>query len=289
MADKRTTNQEIAEILDKIADLLEIKDANPFRIQSYRDAAETVRSREEPIAKTARQEGRDALIQLPDIGEGISRIIDGYVRNGRSEMLEQLQGEISPDMLFRQVPGIGEKLSRRIAEELGINSLEELEQAVHDGRLLDVAGFGETKVRNIQISLSGMLSRGTQRSRREQDEAADQEKHPDVETLLDVDYEYRRKAEAGQLRKIAPKRFNPEGEAWLPILNTRRGDWDFTALFSNTAQAHDLNKTDDWVVLYYEQDGVEGQATVVTETIGPLEGKRVVRGREAETRRYYQS
>jgi hypothetical protein len=289
MADKHISNDEIADLLCEIADLLEIKSANPFRIQSYRDAAETVRSLEKPIAETALQEGREALAQLPDIGEGISRLIQGYVRTGRSELLEQLQGEISPGMLFQKVPGIGEELSKRIVEELDIDSLEELEQAAHDGRLAQVAGFGEIKVRNIQVSLAGMLSRSAQRARREAGESAVREKRPDVSVLLDVDREYRRKAEAGQLRKITPKRFNPEGKAWLPILNTRRGAWDFTALFSNTAQAHELNKTHDWVVLYFERDGEENQATVVTETQGPLKGKRVVRGREAETRRYYPS
>jgi hypothetical protein len=87
---------------------------------------------------------------------------------------------------------------------------------------------------------------------------------------------------------IAPKRFNPEGEAWLPIMHSDCGEWQFTALFSNTARAHDLGKTHDWVVVYYETDGEEGQATVVTETRGVLRNKRVVRGREAECRRYYE-
>lgn len=106
---------------------------------------------------------------------------------------------------------------------------------------------------------------------------------PDVDTLLDVDREYREKAAAGTLRRIAPRRFNPLAEAWLPILHCQRGDWQFTALFSNTARAHALGKTADWVVLYFHSDhGPEGQRTVVTETTGPLQGQRVVRGREPE-------
>jgi len=110
---------------------------------------------------------------------------------------------------------------------------------------------------------------------------------PPVDILLDVDAEYRRRAEAGELKKIAPKRFNPEGETWLPIMHTERDGWNFTALYSNTARAHDLGQTHDWVLLYYERDGEEDQATVVTETHGPVEGKRVVRGREAECKRFY--
>jgi hypothetical protein len=91
------------------------------------------------------------------------------------------------------------------------------------------------------------------------------------------------RAAKGKLRKIAPQRFNPSGEAWLPILHTQRQDWHFTALFSNTARAPGLGKTNDWVVLYFHTDhGPEAQCTVVTETSGPMEGQRVVRGREVE-------
>lgn len=109
---------------------------------------------------------------------------------------------------------------------------------------------------------------------------------PSVATLLEVDGEYRKKAKAGDLPRIAPKRFNPEGRAWLAVLHADREGWHFTALFSNTARAHELMRTNDWVVLYfYGSDHREGQCTVVTETRGPLEGRRVVRGREAECRR----
>lgn len=83
-------------------------------------------------------------------------------------------------------------------------------------------------------------------------------------------------------RTIAPRRFNPDKKAWLPILHTERGPWSFTALFSNTARAHQLGTTDDWVVIYFERDGREGQCTVVTERPGPRAGRRVVRGREDE-------
>ncbi len=210
------------------------------------------------------------------------------MRRGRSNLLERLKGEVDRTELFRQVPGIGEELARRIAEDLKVSTLEELEQAAHDGRLRGVKGFGPERVRNVRVSLAGMLSTFAQRRRRRAGGEEESEDEPSVEMLLDVDEEYRRKAEAGRLRKIAPKRFNPAGEAWLSILHTERCGWDFTALFSNTKRAHELNRTDDWVVLYYERNGQEGQATVVTETRGPLEGKRVVRGREFECQRYYE-
>jgi hypothetical protein len=111
---------------------------------------------------------------------------------------------------------------------------------------------------------------------------------PSVGVLLDVDREYREKARAGSLQRIAPRRMNPEGKAWLPVLHTRFGPWHFTALFSNTERAHELHRVYEWVVIFYsDPEGGEGQATVVTERRGALTGKRVVRGREPECVRHY--
>jgi hypothetical protein len=288
MTNTKPTNEEIADVLDRIADLLEKQGNNAFRIRAYRNGADTVRAAEEPLAQVVEKKGdEETLRELPNIGEGIARIIATYVRTGRSDYLERLKGEVAPQEVFSQVPGIGGKLAARIAEELDITSLEELEQAAHDSRLQKVEGFGPRRTRNVRLTLAGMLSPAARRQRRHGDDENVSKEGPSVATLLDVDEEYRQKAEAGELCKIAPKRFNPQGEAWLPILHTSRGAWDVTALYSNTARAHELDKTHDWVVLYFERDGEEDQATVVTETHGPLEGKRVVRGREAECRRYY--
>ena len=111
---------------------------------------------------------------------------------------------------------------------------------------------------------------------------------PSVAVLLDVDREYREKARTGSMPMIAPRRLNPEGKAWLPVLHTRFGPWHFTALFSNTERAHLLHRVYDWVVIIYEDgEGTSGQATVVTERRGALTGERVVRGREPECARYY--
>ena len=111
---------------------------------------------------------------------------------------------------------------------------------------------------------------------------------PEVAALLEIDREYRDKAAAGRLPKIAPKHFNPAGEAWLPVLHARHAGKHFTALFSNTARAHELGRTRDWVVIYfYDDHHREGQCTVVSETRGALAGKRVVRGREPECLAHY--
>jgi putative hydrolase len=104
----------------------------------------------------------------------------------------------------------------------------------------------------------------------------------DVAELLEVDREYREGAERGTLRRIAPRRFNPTGEAWLPVLHATRGDRHYTALFSNTARAHQLGRTRDWVVIYADGRDTEHQWTVVTVARGPFRGRRIVRGREGE-------
>jgi hypothetical protein len=136
----------------------------------------------------------------------------------------------------------------------------------------------------VREQLATTLARSTRlRSRRRGQDVAARERdrpRPDIGTLLALDAEYRAKAAAGELKKITPRRFNPRHEAWLPILHDERDGWNFTVLFSNTARAHELGRTDDWVVVYYERNGDEGQCTVVTETTGDLRGQRVVRGRE---------
>jgi hypothetical protein len=81
-----------------------------------------------------------------------------------------------------------------------------------------------------------------------------------VKTLLDVDREYRAKAQAGTLQQISPRRFNPRNEAWLPVLHTEHALWQFTVFFSNTALAHQLERTRDWVVIYFNTNSyTEGQ------------------------------
>jgi putative hydrolase len=89
------------------------------------------------------------------------------------------------------------------------------------------------------------------------------------------------------LPRIAPRRFNPTGQAWLPILHTQRSDRHYTVLFSNTARAHELGTTKEWVVIYRDDAKGDGQWTVITARLGKLRGRRIVRGREAECEAYY--
>ncbi len=271
-------NLEVAGIFRKCAEVLRQQAANPFRVNAYLRAAQTLESLEVDARDILRDDGVAGLIELPAIGRGLAASIDEFARTGRLLQLERLRGEAAPENLFRTVPGIGPKLAHAIHDELHVDTLEELEVAAHDGRLAAVAGIGDRRVAAIQASLAALLGRG--RSRRQAPQAS-----PPAAILLDVDREYRQSAAAGKLPKIAPKRFNPEKLAWLPILHTDREEWHFTALFSNTARAHELGRTDDWVVVYfYNDDHQEGQNTIVTETKGPMTGERVIRGREAECR-----
>jgi len=288
---REISNREIAGVLERLADLLEVQEADSFRVRAYREAADTVRRSEESITELAVSENNHQLEDLPDIGKSIGGAIREYVTTGRLIMLERLEGQVSPEALFATIPGIGEELAQRIHEQLNIDTLEELEVAANDGRLAEVTGLGDRRVKGIRDTLASMLRRSTRRRARrfqqkevsmEQKKAEKDGYEPPVKLLLEIDKEYREKAKENRLRKIAPKRFNPSGEAWLPIMHKVSGGWSFTVLFSNTARAHELDKTHDWVVIFYEKDGQENQCTVVTEHKGPLRGERVVRGREQE-------
>jgi hypothetical protein len=286
------TNAEIADLLEQVADRLEAQHANIYRIDAYRAGAAVVRNHPTSIQDLALTEGRAGLDALPQIGSSLSGSIDEIAHTGRLRMLERLDGRLSPVELFKTVPGIGEELAERIHRELEIDTLEELEVAAHDGRLDEVAGFGPRRLEAVRDILAAMLARSARgRARRfEQLQRAGaaitrsepEEEKPEVTLLLAIDREYREKAEEDALPRIAPKRNNPEGAAWLPILHSYRDGWHFTALFSNTDRAHELGRVRDWVVIYFERDGHEGQCTVVTEYRGPLTGKRTIRGREDE-------
>jgi hypothetical protein len=287
MSPSAPRNDEVADVLERVADLLEAQDENPYRVRAWRSGARSVRASEREVAGVLAEAGLDGLDRLPSIGKSLAAAIAELVHTGRLRLLDRLEGEISPEDLFTTVPGIGEELAQRIHAELHVDTLEELELAAHDGRLARVPGFGERRVRAVRDTLAGMLGRSTRRRARRirRDElAAALPARPSVAALLAVDVEYRSKAEAEELRTIAPRRFNPEGRAWLPVLHTEREGWQLTALYSNTARAHALGTTRDWVILYFERDGDEDQCTVVTERHGPLTGRRVVRGREAECR-----
>jgi len=277
-------NAQIAAQLREAAALLHAQEGNPFRIAAYRKAADTVARAARPVRELFDAQGRAGLQSLAGVGPGIASSIAEILVTGRWAQLARLRGDADPEALFCSVPGVGPETAHAIHEALHVDTLEALEAAAHDGRLEEVRGVGARRAAQIRASLASMLGRRVARAPRAQTAA------PGIVTLLEVDREYRDKAAAGRLRTIAPKRFNPSGEAWLPVLHTEREGWHFTALFSNTARAHELGRTRDWVVIYYyDGEHVEAQCTVVTEPRGALAGRRVVRGREEECRAHYAS
>lgn len=276
-----TTNGQIARRLDELANLLEAQGSNPFRVNAYRRGAMVISGLQEPVSEIYEREGAEGLEQLPHIGHTLAIAVRALVETGRLPLLEHLRGEIDPVLLLQSVPGIGRIQAERLHHDLGIDTLEELESAAHDGRLASVAGFGSKRVAGIIDSLASQLGRV---HRLEGGSGGD----VPVEELLDVDREYRDGVRASTLPTIAPRRFNPDKRAWLPILHTQRGDRHYTAMFSNTARAHRLGTTLDWVILYQEGASGAHQCTVVTSRQGPLEGQRIVRGREAECREFFE-
>jgi hypothetical protein len=275
-------NDQVAAQLDRIADLLEAQDDNPFRVGAYRQAAGTLRELAEPAHQLLAREGVEGLRRLPHIGERLSRAIAQYIEGGGIALLEHLQGPAASQALLASVPGIGPKLAARIYEDLGIETLEDLEAAAYDGRLAQVEGFGRKRVRAVRDTLATRLRRRAGQGGRQAPAG-----QPPVAVLLDLDREYREQAQEDRLPRIAPRRFNPTGDAWLPVLHATRSDQPYTVLFSNTPRAHELGATRDWVVIYRDDRAGGGQWTVVTARTGRLQDKRVVRGRERECETYY--
>jgi hypothetical protein len=271
-------NQQIAGRLEEAAHLLHDQGADRFRVSAYLKAAEAIRAMVEPIDEIHRSRGLAGLKEIRGIGESIARAVREMLTHGRFPMLDRLRGESNPLALLASVPGVGRVLADRLHEELGLETLADVEAAAHDGRLASVAGFGEKRLCGIRDSLAHRLGRISLQP---------SSGAPEVSELLDVDREYREKAAAGQLQRITPRRFNPMREAWLPILHTRRGTRQYTALFSNTARAHQAGKTRDWVVLYSDNGSADTRHTVITATFGPLRGRRVVAGREHECQAFY--
>ena len=274
-------NADIADRLEEVARLLADQHANPFRVRAYRNAAATVRGWPEPIAEILHDRGLEGLRALPDVGDSIATSIRSLLLIGRIPMLDRLLGEADPIHLLMSVPGVGRVTADRLHHELGIDSLEDLEAAAHDGRLTRLLGIGPKRLAGIRDSLAHRLGR----VRAPEPTAA--EGVPPVDELLDVDREYRERSQRGELQMIAPRRFNPQKKAWLPILHTHRGERHYHAMFSNTPRAHDRGKTRDWVVIYWDGDGGEHQATVITGERGMLRGRRMVAGREAECEVHY--
>lgn len=266
-----TDNRRVAERLREASWLLRAQGASRYRCAAYRHAAESIAALPRDVRELAEREGVKGLDAIPHVGLGIASAVAEMLATRRWALLDRLRGSTEPEVLFRLLPGMGPGMAHRVHEELRVDTLEDLERAALDGRLARVRGVGARRAAGWGVALGEMLGRIRPQSASPDDE-------PPVAEILEIDREYREKVQAGKLPLIAPRRFNPEARAWLPVMHATRGPRHYTALFSNTALAHRLGRTRDWVVVYfYDGDHVEHHCTVVTETHGPMAGRRVVR------------
>ena len=151
------TNQEIAAILEGTAKLLDLQQADPFRARSYREAADSLRRLELPIAALYEERGESGFQQLKGIGPRLAASLREIIETGELGFRDRLENELSSENLLSQVSGIGKALAERIHVELGIVSLRELAQAAKDGRLARIRGIGIRRLKGVRDSLAAIL------------------------------------------------------------------------------------------------------------------------------------
>lgn len=134
-------NAEIARVLEEIADILEIKNENVYRIRAYRNAARTVEVQMTPLRRVVEEGGR--LTDLPGIGKEMANHIREMVETGTLSFRDQLIAEVPRSLIdLMRLPSVGPKKAKKLWEELKICSVDELEQAAKEGRIAGVQGFG---------------------------------------------------------------------------------------------------------------------------------------------------
>jgi DNA polymerase (family 10) len=134
-------NEDIAVIFDEMADLLEIEEANPFRVRAYRNAARTVRGLGREVSALV-AEGKD-LTELPGIGKDLGEKIGEILETGTARALRDLHKQVPAGLeQLLQIPGLGPKRVQALYRELGVKTLKQLEKAARQGRVQELEGFG---------------------------------------------------------------------------------------------------------------------------------------------------
>lgn len=145
------SNADIAEVLEEIGTLLELKGENVFKSRAFHAAARTLGS---STADLRRHADENSLTSIQGIGKGIADIITDLVRNGTSSVHRELRKSVPPGVLdMLKVPGLGPKRVRQLYESVGIKSTAELRDAAEQHRLAGIPGFGEKTEQNILSSL----------------------------------------------------------------------------------------------------------------------------------------
>lgn len=153
-------NDKIAAAFDEIADLLELQDANPFRVRAYRNAARTLVSWPEEMADWAAQK-RD-FDDLPGVGADLAGKIGEILERGSCDQLDRLRAQFPRGITeLLQIPGLGPKRVHALYHELGVRSPAQIQSAAREGRIRDIRGFGETSERRIAEAAAAYLQRST--------------------------------------------------------------------------------------------------------------------------------
>lgn len=152
-------NQQIAKIFNEMAELLELKDENVFRIRAYRRAGQTIDSLPKDVTDLSDEE----LTALPGIGKDLAGKIKEYLSTGKIAKHEELKKDIPSGVLeLLNVPGLGPKKAKQLYETLGIVSIDELETAAKGGRLKGLPGIQEKTIDNILKGIE-LIRRGSER------------------------------------------------------------------------------------------------------------------------------
>jgi DNA polymerase (family 10) len=132
-------NSKLAEVFKRIAELMQIKGEDWFKISAYQRAAESIGGMSEEIGDLSEKE----LIALPGIGKAIAGKIQELNTTGKLEFLEKLEEEVPPSLIdLLRIPDVGPKKVALFWKELGVTTLEELEAAISSGKLRDLPGIG---------------------------------------------------------------------------------------------------------------------------------------------------
>ncbi|OLC10871.1 MAG: hypothetical protein AUH41_02005 [Gemmatimonadetes bacterium 13_1_40CM_66_11] len=147
-------NAEIARLLTDVADLLEISAGNPFKVRAYRNAARTVADHPDPIAELV-SGGEFDLTDLPGIGGGIAKEITALVNTGTLPQRQQLVATLPPGLLeLLRIPGLGPKRVKLFHEQLKVNSVADLKDALEKGNIAKLPGFGPKLLEKIREGVS---------------------------------------------------------------------------------------------------------------------------------------
>ena len=141
-------NADIADIFNQIADLLDIRDANTFRVRAYRNAARTITDLPRPVREMLAED--EKLEDLPGIGKDLAGKIKEIVETGHLRQLDELAQEVAPELSeLMAIEGLGPKRVRALHKALGIQDLEDLQKAAQQGAVKEVEGFGPKTEKKI--------------------------------------------------------------------------------------------------------------------------------------------